>query len=328
MGRAPSRHGRKVLSMHDKPCCAASRGTVSGCQAAPPAQVGALSAAAAATMAELPGGRFLMGTDDAEGFAADGEGPVREIELDAFRIDTTAVSNDDFAAFVAATGYRTEAERFGWSFVFYGLLPQAVLDTHPQVAAAAPWWCGIEGACWRMPEGPGSDIAARMEHPVVHVSWNDAAAYAAWAGKRLPSEAEWEYAARGGLVQKRFPWGDTLQPQGEHRCNIWQGRFPEYNSLEDGYLGTAPVRSFAPNGYGLYNMAGNVWEWCLDWFAREHAGPRRNPRGPATGQARVMRGGSFLCHASYCNRYRVAARYGNTPDSSTSNTGFRCAADR
>jgi sulfatase modifying factor 1 len=309
-----------------KPCCTASRGASAAASAQPAASqiTGALDTT---SMARLPGGAFLMGTDDEQGFIADGEGPVREIALHPFLIDATAVSNADFAAFVDATGYVTEAERFGWSFVFYGLLAQSVLDTHPQVAAAAPWWCAIAGAHWRTPEGPGSHLDARMDHPVVHVSWHDASAYAAWAGKRLPSEAEWEYAARGGLVQQRYPWGDELTPDGEHRCNIWQGRFPEYNSLADGYLGTAPTRSFKPSGYGLYNMVGNVWEWCQDWFAHEHTPERRNPRGPASGTARVMRGGSFLCHASYCNRYRVAARYCNTPDSTASNIGFRCVAD-
>jgi formylglycine-generating enzyme len=309
-----------------KSCCTVSREA----SAEPPKQIAEVEICCGAdtsAMIGLPGGTFLMGTHDAQGFIADGEGPIREVALDPFHIDATAVSNADFAAFVDATGYITDAERFGWSFVFYGLLPQSVLDTHPQVAAAAPWWCAIEGACWRTPEGPGSDLASRMDHPVTHVSWNDATAYAAWAGKRLPSEAEWEYAARGGLVQKRFPWGDELTPQGEHRCNIWQGHFPDYNSLDDGYLGTAPVRSFKPNGYDLYNMVGNVWEWCQDWFAREHPPERHNPHGPASGTARVMRGGSFLCHDSYCNRYRVAARYCNTPDSSASNIGFRCVAD-
>jgi formylglycine-generating enzyme len=309
-----------------KSCCTPGREP----STKPPRQVAEVEMSGAAdtsSMVRLPGGTFLMGTNDAQGFIADGEGPVREVELDPFHIDALAVSNADFTAFVDATGYLTEAQRFGWSFVFYGLLPQSVLDTHPQVAAAAPWWCAIEGAYWRAPEGPGSDLASRLDHPVTHVSWNDAAAYAAWAGKRLPSEAEWEYAARGGLVQKRFPWGDEVTPQGEHRCNIWQGHFPDYNSLDDGYLGTAPARSFKPNGYGLYNMVGNVWEWCQDWFAREHPQGPRNPRGPAAGTARVMRGGSFLCHDSYCNRYRVAARYCNTPDSSASNIGFRCVAD-
>jgi formylglycine-generating enzyme required for sulfatase activity len=168
-----------------------------------------------------------------------------------------------------------------------------------------------------------------MDHPVVHVSWKDAVAYCRWTGKRLLTEAEWEYAARGGLVQKTYPWGNSLRPDGEHRCNIWQGRFPYSNTGEDGYMSTAPVDAYQPNGYGLYNMVGNTWEWCADWFSPSfhvHA-TRTNPKGPPMGGAKVMRGGSYLCHASYCNRYRVAARSSNTPDSSSGNIGFRCAAD-
>jgi formylglycine-generating enzyme required for sulfatase activity len=279
-------------------------------------------------MLPLPGGKFLMGNADADGFAEDGEGPVREIELPPFAIDATTVTNEQFGRFVEATGYRTEAETFGWSFVFYKLLSDDVLATKPQLVAEAPWWCAIHGACWNHPGGPQTDLTGRMDHPVVHVSWNDAMAYCKWAGKRLPTEAEWEYAARGDLAQKRFPWGDELEPDGEYRCNIWHGRFPDVNTLEDGYLGTAPAKSFAPNGFGLHNMAGNVWEWCSDWFSPDfhRTGPRSNPAGPPDGNARVMRGGSFLCHHSYCNRYRVAARYRNTPDSSTSHIGFRCVA--
>lgn len=278
-------------------------------------------------MIRLPGGTFLMGTDDRVGFPSDGEGPVREVTLRPFRIDPVAVSNERFAAFVTATDYRTVAEREGWSFVFAGLLPDDFPPTRG--VARAPWWRQVFDANWRHPEGPHSSIEDRPNHPVIHVTWDDAMAYCAWAGSRLPTEAEWEYAARGGLVQKRYPWGDDLTPGGEHRCNIWQGTFPSHNSRADGYLGTAPVDAYSPNGFGLYNIAGNVWEWCADWFSTtfHRAGPRTDPAGPRFGQARVMRGGSYLCHASYCNRYRVAARSANTPDSSTGNLGFRCARD-
>jgi formylglycine-generating enzyme len=278
---------------------------------------------------KLIGGKFLMGTNDKDGFPTDGEGPVREITLDAFYIDATTVTNAQFSEFINATGYITEAERYGWSFVFHGLLSEEVKKTDYQVAAQTPWWCAIQGARWNQPEGKGSDIRERMDHPVVHVSWNDAMAFCNWANKRLPTEAEWEFAARGGLIQKKFPWGDELMQDNIHHCNIWQGTFPDYNSIDDGYFGTAPAKSFQPNNFGLYNVAGNVWEWCNDWFSRDFhkTGPRINPKGPSTGQSKVMRGGSFLCHYSYCNRYRVAARSSNTIDSTTSNIGFRCVAD-
>jgi len=280
-------------------------------------------------LVSLRGGSFLMGTEDSEGFPADGEGPVRQVTLSPFSIAATAVTNSQFASFVKESGYVSDAERFGWSYVFHLLLTPEAKREAMSSNAEAPWWVAVNGASWRAPEGPGSDVATRANHPVVHVSWYDALAYCAWSGTRLPSEAEWEYAARGGLDSARFAWGDELTPGGEHRANIWQGRFPVVNTAEDGWVGTAPVRSYRANGYGLYNTAGNVWEWCADnWSATWHVdGPREDPTGPPDGDTRVVRGGSYLCHYSYCNRYRVAARTSNTPDSSSGNTGMRCAAN-
>ena len=280
-------------------------------------------------MVLLTGGEFVMGTDDGLGYPADGEGPVREVFLHPFRIDTCAVTNARFRRFVRDTGYVTDAERYGWSFVFHSFVSPRVTRSVRQSPQQTPWWYVVEGADWRRPEGPGSGVRSRMDHPVVHLSWNDAVAYCRWAEARLPTEAEWEYAARGGQAGKTYPWGDDLTPGGEHRCNIWQGEFPRHNTREDGFAGTCPVRTFPPNGFGLHNMVGNVWEWCSDWFRSTFPGTRAsdNPRGPATGTARSMRGGSYLCHQSYCNRYRVAARSSNTPDSSTGNLGFRCVRD-
>jgi formylglycine-generating enzyme required for sulfatase activity len=279
-------------------------------------------------MISLPGGTFLMGTEDSVGFPQDGEGPVREVTLSPFFIDPYPTTNEEFARFINATGYRTEAEVFGWSFVFWSHIPKDRFDRLVEdTVAAAPWWCKVPGAMWRTPEGPGSSVATRARHPVVHVSWNDAQAYCVWAGKRLLTEAEWEYAARGGLVQKLYPWGDKLRPDGKHRCNIWQGEFPKEDTADDGYAGTCPVDAFPPNDFGVYSITGNAWEWCADWFSHDfhRTASRVDPQGPPSGSARVMKGGSFLCHKSYCNRYRVAARTSQTPDSSTSNIGFRCA---
>lgn len=277
----------------------------------------------------IAGGPFLMGNDGDYGFAADGEGPAHAVELAPYYIDETCVTNEQFNAFVNATRYKTEAEIFGWSFVFQGHLTSQQVAAVQQRVMGSEWWCRIEGAAWRHPEGPGSSIKQRWSHPVVHVSWNDARAYAAWAGKRLPTEAEWEKAARGGLVQKRFPWGDEREPEGRHRMNVWQGTFPNQNTRADGHDGTAPARSFKPNGFGLFQMTGNVWEWCWDWFTADayKKSPKENPLGPANGDRRVMRGGSFLCHESYCNRYRTDARSSNTPDSTATNLGFRCVRD-
>ena len=281
-------------------------------------------------MVKLDGGPFLMGTEDDEGFPQDGEGPVRTVTLDAFYIDIEPVTNAQFAEFVRQSGYRTDAEKFGWSFVFQGhLAPERVRELSEQRVAAVPWWCQVMGADFRHPEGPDTAIDTRADYPVVHVSWNDAAAYCAWAGKRLPTEAEWEYAARGGLEQQTYPWGDELTPSGRHLCNIWQGTFPTHDAGEDGYTAVCPPSAFPANGYGLYGITGNAWEWCADWFdpGWHVTATRSNPVGPGAGAQKVMKGGSYLCHKSYCNRYRVAARTSNTPDSTTTNIGFRCVRD-
>lgn len=282
-------------------------------------------------MRQIPGGSFDMGGEDADGFPADGEGPIRSVETASFLIDSCAVTTTEFARFVQRTGYVTDAERYGWSFVFAAAVHPAAFDhIMDGRLPGTPWWLAVKGACWKCPDGPGSDWRDRPDHPVVHVSWNDAQAFASASGKRLPTEAEWEKAARGGRVQSRYPWGDELQPDGRHMCNVWQGAFPTDNTAADGFLITAPVRSFEPNGYGLYNASGNVWEWCHDgwspvWHVEDTTATRVNPVGPSNDEAKVIRGGSYLCHASYCNRYRLSARTFNSPDSSTANTGFRCA---
>ncbi len=275
------------------------------------------------------GGRFLMGTDYPERFLADGEDPVREVTVRPSYVDNIAVTNAQFRRFVEDTGFVTEAERFGWSFVFHLFVSRRVAKTVKEAVAQTPWWWKVEGASWKHPEGPGSNLKKRMDHPAVQISWNDAEAYSRWAGKRLPTEAEWELAARGGLEQKLYPWGDELTPEGEHRCNIWQGKFPDMNTKGDGYVGTAPARSFEPNDFGLYNTSGNVWEWCADWFSRDfHTnGALEDPVGPPSGADKVAKGGSYLCHKSYCNRYRVSGRTAISPDSSTGHMGFRCALD-
>jgi formylglycine-generating enzyme len=278
-------------------------------------------------MVAIPAGEFTMGNPRGDGYAADGESPTHPVRLRALLIDRTTVTNRAFEAFVADTAFQTESERFGWSFVFGGLLPDDFADT--RAVASAPWWRQVYGADWRHPEGPQSSIADRLDHPVVHVSWNDAGAYAAWAGKRLPTEAEWERAARGGLDGFAYPWGADREPAGEHRMNVFQGRFPLENTGADGYLGTAPADAFPPNGFGLHGMTGNVWEWCSDWYDPGYyrVAPPDDPRGPAGGTHRVQRGGSYLCHESYCFRYRVDSRSSNTPDSAAGNVGFRCVRD-
>jgi len=275
---------------------------------------------------EIPGGKSLLGTDNPQ-VLADEEGPSRTVRLKPFFIDTTAVTNRRFAQFVAATGYQTEAERLGDSFVFKGFLPpDSYLD---KSVAAAPWWRMVEGANWRCLSGPEQNTPIRPDDPVVHISWNDATAFAEWAGGRLPSEAEWEHAARGGLGDVMFPWGDQAPDEtGFFPCNIWQGTFPDHNTEGDGYFGIAPAKSFAPNGYGLYNMAGNVWEWTAQAFKVKSL--RKDIRAAHQGKTgfKVVKGGSYLCHISYCFRYRIAARTANSPDSSTTHQGFRLVYDR
>ncbi|XP_072276543.1 formylglycine-generating enzyme isoform X2 [Pyxicephalus adspersus] len=278
-------------------------------------------------MVLLPSGVFTMGTDN-PGIPPDGEGPARQVHIASFYMDVYEVSNAEFEKFVEAIHYTTEAENYGDSFVFEGLLSEEIKSKIHQAVAAAPWWLPVKRANWRHPEGPDSDISDRMDHPVVHVSWNDAFAYCTWAGKRLPTEAEWEYACRGGLENRLFPWGNVLEPKGQHYANVWQGNFPNTNTGEDGYVKTSPVKAFPANGYGLYNMVGNVWEWTADWWTTQHSPDQaHNPKGPSFGKDKVKKGGSYMCHKSYCYRYRCAARSQNTLESSASNLGFRCAAD-
>jgi sulfatase modifying factor 1 len=260
-------------------------------------------------MVLINGGTFLMGTNDGMPY----EAPPHEVAVKSFWMDEHEVTVAEFSKFVEATGYQTDAEKFGWSGVF-----------NPRTGE----WETVNGADWRHPDG--AQVQAQANEPVCQVSWNDAAAYAKWANKRLPTEAEWEYAARGGLVGKRYAWGDDLRPDGKPVANWWQGHFPEKDTGEDGFKSRAPVESFPPNGYGLYDVAGNVWEWCADWYADdyyEHA-ERNNPTGAASGKERSIRGGSWLCAENFCTNYRVAGRSHATPDSGLNNLGFRCVRDQ
>ncbi|XP_066584346.1 formylglycine-generating enzyme [Prorops nasuta] len=276
-------------------------------------------------MVKIKKGTYLIGTNKPI-FVSDGEGPQREVDLDAFYIDQFEVSNKDFAKFVKTTNHKTEAETFGNSFVFEDLLSEKLKKKITEAVAQAPWWLPVEGADWQHPEGPGSNIKTRMKHPVVHVSWNDAVAYCNWLGKRLPTEAEWEVSCRGGLKDRLFPWGNKLNPKEEFKANVWQGLFPQNNTVEDKFKGTAPVDQFLQNKYDLYNIVGNVWEWTYDWWSVDHsANKQKNPIGPSSGSDKVKKGGSYLCHQTYCYRYRCASRSQNTPDTSSGNVGFRCA---
>ncbi len=292
-------------------------------------------------MAWIPGGTFWMGSDDP--MMQDAR-PWHLVRVDGFWMDRTEVTNAEFARFVEATGYQTVAERPPDPALFPGAPKQDLVagsivfsppDHDVNLDDAYVWWKYSPGASWKHPEGAGSTIQGRENHPVVHVCWEDAAAYARWAGKRLPTEAEWEYASRGGLDRQRYTWGNDLQPDGKWLVNNWQGQFPRENSAEDGFAGTAPVGSYPPNGYGLLDMAGNVWEWCADWYRPEYYrySPAANPTGPDSSYdphepnipKRVQRGGSFMCSDLYCVRYLPGARGKGAPDSAAGHVGFRCA---
>jgi formylglycine-generating enzyme len=305
-------------------------------------------------MVWIPAGEFTMGTDDTNSFA--NERPAHRVKVDGFWMDEHDVTNDEFRKFVEATGYITTAERKpDWnelkkqlppgtpkpddsllvpgSLVFIGTTNEVDLTDYSQ------WWRWTPGANWRHPAGPDSNLKGKGNYPVVQISWDDAVAYAKWAGKRLPTEGEWEYAARGGLENKRYAWGDEFRPHGKYMANIWTGNFPYSNTQADGFAGLAPVKSFPPNGYGLYDMAGNAWQWCADWY-RADANAENvaicclNPNGPKRSfdpdepfaAKRVIKGGSYLCNASYCESYRPSARRGETPDTSASHIGFRCVS--
>lgn len=279
-----------------------------------------------ATMVRVPGGFFDYGARRSS-FPGDLDAPRMRVRVDPFLVSATAVSNREFRRFIDSTGYVTVAEREGWSFVFRLLLADPA--AWPQSPPGLPWWRRVDGACWHRPEGLDSTIAGRKDHPAVHIAWYDAMAYCRWSGLRLLSEVEWERAARGGLAKMKFPWGNVLRPGGTFAMNTWQGDFPHANSAEDGYIGTAPVDAFVPNSYGLYNTTGNVWEWVRDAFGPRDGLQHRiapDPDEIATGAPRVQRGGSYLCHVSYCDRYHVHSRTRNDPDSSTGNTGFRVGA--
>ncbi|KGE02183.1 formylglycine-generating enzyme family protein [Rhizobium sp. YS-1r] len=274
----------------------------------------------------VKGGETFVGTNDPV-IAVDGEGPERRVTVNDFFLEAETVTVARFAEFVEATGYVTEAEKFGCAAVFMGLLNDRELAANN--VAGTPWWGRVDGAIWKAPEGPGSSIEDRMDHPVTQVSWNDAMAFAHWVGGRLPTEAEWEHAARGGNRRRRYPWGDEEPTDAKVFCNIWQGRFPHQNTLADGFFGTAPARSFTPTEDGFYNLAGNIWEWTSDPFrvrSLTRQAKIRNEQAKKSAD-KLLKGGSFLCHKSYCYRYRIAARMGLSPDSASSNTGFRIAYD-
>lgn len=305
----------------------------------PPPQASSPSKTTTQNMVWIPGGSFARGAVN----GAPDEQPVREITVNGFWMDRTEVTNEEFERFVRATGYVTVAERKPDKAQYPGvpedkLVPGAAVFHAPKeevpLSDFLSWWSYVPGADWRHPEGPQSSIAGKEKHPVVQVCWYDAVKYAEWIGKRLPTEAEWEFAARGGLQGKDFSWGAEFLPQGRWQANIWQGTFPRENRGEDGFLTTAPVGSFPPNGYGLFDLAGNVWEWCQDWYLPDYYAtcPASNPPGPTESEdpnepgvpKRVQRGGSFLCNDVYCSGYRPSTRMKASPDTGLCHSGFRC----
>jgi formylglycine-generating enzyme required for sulfatase activity len=269
----------------------------------------------------IPGGQALLGTSQPL-IHLDEEGPSRIQEIEPFQMMNTSVTNKLFSEFISDTNYKTDAQRLGWSFVFYDQLPDSFEDT--QAAVQTQWWRKVNGACWNRLAGPEAPTELHDDHPVVHVSWNDAKAFAQWAGGRLPSEIEWEHAARGGLGDVLFPWGNKEPNDSDYQpCNIWQGDFPKLNTLADGFAATAPVKSYAPNGYGLYNLCGNVWEWTSGRLKISGRSAESKQHAKHYKGAKLLKGGSYLCHKSYCFRYRIAARTGTTPDTTTTHQGFR-----
>ena len=344
-------HENNTVSLHDSAALCAVPLPARFSPDSSAIKIKASDSASHAGMVFIPGGTFSMGCADKDGRAD--EYPVHTVTIDSFWMDATEVTNDQFEKFVKATGYITTAERApDWEELKKQLPagtpkpPDSVLvaaslvfvPAHQAISLDDPsqWWHWQSGANWRHPQGPGSNIKGKGSYPVVQVSWEDAMAYATWADKRLPTEAEWEFAARAGQTGKPFTWGSEPIDAGKPKANTWQGHFPDKNTCKDGFANTAPVRSYAANAYGLYDIAGNVWEWCADWYRADYYTQAKNvlvnPKGPTssydpdepTVPKRVVRGGSFLCHDSYCASYRVSARMKTSPDTGLEHTGFRC----
>jgi formylglycine-generating enzyme required for sulfatase activity len=318
------------MDTSDSPCCAPSRDSGEEEFSKEVSAVTNTAALLDSNFVTIPAGYFLMGTDE-DFYPTDGENPARRVWTDEYQISKYSVTNQEFARFVDETSYVTDAENFSWSYVYCGFLDEETISQKSVgVAGIAPWWVGIKDASWSNPFGNGETIESLLNHPVVHISRNDAQAFCRWSGTRLPTEAEWERASRGGLSNATYPWGNDVDINNGEMLNVWMGEFLPLESRQSFHHGTMPVDSFSPNSFGIYNTVGNVWEWTSDtWSARWHIADtpetRRNPKGPASGGKNVLKGGSFMCHDSYCYRYRNSARSSNSPETSTSNIGFRCA---